>query len=545
MPDSAARACQTQDRTIKLGRDSGERLAACPRHLKDAERPSHKASICRCHPPKAVPALNAPDSPFWRGVRTYRRLGLDPLKWIAGCSVEVDAAEVLYPAAGLAAQPLAEMAATLQVSEGPDLFEAHDERTPAQRAVVRTGAKADGGRRPARTNPLRAALVARVLSPQGETPQAFAGALSAAVAGLPPRSQGPDAMSLDAPLTLRQVHGVTTADPAAEFAAFEFYGGGFGPFAGYAAASCATLQISDPTLDPLAEEHVATVVAGALAGPCSVGASGRVELYPLYDGAGQKARDTLAAAFASQAGKHGVRLVERGPIGPGKLFVGATVVAQTDREPPNRHHYVKRGMQVTLTRPFGDLAPLACYLSCLSDGDYAARAEAAGHSVASLGQARRISTEALTTPALAAGEVIGSFCPPLRQPPELKEHLVATADLGAGGLVALADLARRFEITLRVDSLPLAAPAIAAFATSARLMDNATACAPGAIAIVAYPPVLDEVERALEERHLSPSRVATVEGRGTAAVKVPQEAATFIGSKRLLGRLSVGTGSAA
>ncbi len=489
--------------------------------------------------------MSAPDSPFWKSVRTYRSLGLDPLKWIAGCSVEVDAAEVLYPAAGLAAQPLAELAATIQLSEGPDLYEAREDRTPAHRAVVRTRSKAEGGRTPARTNPLRAALVARVLQAKGDTPEAFARALSAAVAGLPPRSEGRGALSLDAPLTLGQVHGWTTADPAAEFAAFEFYGGGSGPFTGYAAASCATLQISDPTLEPLAEEHVATVVAGALAGPCSLGASRRVELYPLYDGAGQKARDTLAAAYASQARKHGARLVERGPIGPGKLFVGATVIAESDREPPNRHHYVKRGMQVTLTRPLGDLAPLACYLSCLSDGDYAARAEAAGHSVASLREARRISFEALTTPALAAAEVIRAFCSPLREPPELKEHIVATADLGAGGLVALADLALRFEITLRVDSVPLAAPAIAAFATSARLMDNATACAPGAIAIIAYPSVLDEVERALEEKRVSPSRVATVEGRGNVAVKVPQEAATFIGSKRLLGRLSLRAGSAA
>lgn len=485
--------------------------------------------------PASVPAEDRES--FWRQVKRYRELGLDPLKWIAGCSVEVDAAEVVLPGAAQAREALAALSATLQLSEGPDVFEAREQMPAALRAVVRPGDAPQEPRSPTRTNPNRAAIMMRVLQRKADKPDEFAAALVAALSGLP--SGVPRGGSLNAPFSIGQLHAVTTIAPEAEFSAFEFFPAGSGAAIGYGAVRCASLQIADATLEPLADEHAATVVSAALASCCALGATQGAELYPIFDGPGGKARDSIAASFAAEARKHGLTLRERPPLGLNALFYGATVVAKTDREPPNRHHYVKRGMQITITRPFGDLAPLAAYLSCLSDPDYEARAKGAGLSLDDLARRCALTVSSLTSPALAAGKVIHDYSAPFREPPELREHVVATADLGPDGVVGLAALARRFEVQIDVEQLPLADPEVARFATEAHLMDNATASAPGAIAIVAYPSVLDGVERALEEAGQRPARIGTIAGRGPPTIRVPAAAFSGIASKRLRSALEV------
>jgi len=35
---------------------------------------------------------------FWDRVARYREMGMDPLRWVAGCAVKVDLTTVVYPA---------------------------------------------------------------------------------------------------------------------------------------------------------------------------------------------------------------------------------------------------------------------------------------------------------------------------------------------------------------------------------------------------------------------------------------------------------------
>jgi selenophosphate synthase len=367
---------------------------------------------------------------------------------------------------------------------------------------------------------MRAAASMRIAPRDGDGPQAFGSAFEAAVDALPSAADGAAALPLDVPLALGQVHAVTSPDPLAAFAAFEFYGPGRGPSAGWAAASTDSLQVTDATLDPLAEEHVAAAVAAASARTFALGACARIEVCPTFDAPGGKAKDALAASYVAAARRLGGTVVERAALGRGKLFIGATVVARSDRQVPNRHHVVKRGMEVLVTRPLGDLAPLAVYLACLSDEDYLRRAEAAGLPLDVLRKAREGSSRALRAPAIEAARVIHDLSPPFREPPDLERHLAATAELGPRGLVGLCDFAARFGVDVRIEAVPLLDRRISAFSTDAHLMDNATASAPGALALVGAPAVIDEARRALEVSGLEPAKVGSVTRRGGGEVTV-------------------------
>lgn len=482
--------------------------------------------------------MDEPPSPFWARVAAYRAMGLDPLKWIAGCSVEVEREEVLYPALTLARDRLASLSVTVQPAGGPDVFELRDGHPVPERVTVKPGEVPGSPREGTRANPLRGSLVMRLPRKRGQFPQTFADDLVSRFSALP-SGPLPGGMSLNAPLTVGSIHAVTTPHEAAEVAVFEFYRAGQGRARGHSAVASTTLQIADASLDPLAEGHAAVVVSAALAQLFMVGITKGIALAPLFDGPGRKATDALAANFAAVAEKQGLAVLERPPLGTGKLFVGATVVGHTLHSVPNRHQDVKRGMQVLVTRPLGDLAPLASYLSCLSDKDQAGKLDGAGLTLDELARARGLTLKALKTPAREAGEVIEAFSPPFQEPPDVKRHVGATFDIGVRGILALLDFARRWSLGVRLDALPLADRRVAAFATSAFLMDNATACAPGCFAIVGMPPLLDEVERALRARGLSPFRVAQVVSRGAPSLEISAEAASAVASKHLLRDLRV------
>src|SRR6266699_3620934 len=127
---------------------------------------------------------------FWPRVRLYREMGLDPLKWIAGCSVEVDREEVLFPAIGAARDALAGLGVTVHPREGPDVFELRVESVRLSRTVVRSGAPPARPRVPRRGNPRRAAVTMRVFQRRADAPEEFAKALVGAVEGLPAADAG-------------------------------------------------------------------------------------------------------------------------------------------------------------------------------------------------------------------------------------------------------------------------------------------------------------------------------------------------------------------
>jgi selenophosphate synthase len=480
-----------------------------------------------------------PSPEFWANVRAFREMGMDPLKWIAGCSVEVDREDVVVPALAGIGSALEALGVTLHGPEGPDAVEFSGEAPPLRRVVVLGAHLAGGERDGLRGNPNRASAVLRVFQKRADDPKLFGDFVRKAIEGLPLAAGPADRESLRRPLVLGKMHAVATPHENGEFALFEVLSPSHGRAEGRFVVNSDTLQITDASEAPGAALHVAAACSSALSPLFALGCHEELSLSPIFDAPTQETRQTIADHFPNFAKAQGIALRPQAPVGPGRLLLGATATAISRRELPNRHHYVKRGMQVTVTRAFGDLSPLAVRLSCLSDPDHLQRAQESGLTMTALDAAARTSTAALSSPARPVGEVISQFCPPFGEPPELAEHLAATVDLAGRGILALADFAKRWEAELRLTAIPLLHPEIAAFATSAFLMDNATAGAPGAVAIVAWPTVLDAIEHQLRAKGVAPHRVGEIVARGEARLRVPAAARGAVASKRLLRSLAI------
>ena len=59
---------------------------------------------------------------FWDNVTKYRELGMDPLRWVAGCAVKVDLNSVVYPALRQIKPKLKELGVFLGERVDADIF---------------------------------------------------------------------------------------------------------------------------------------------------------------------------------------------------------------------------------------------------------------------------------------------------------------------------------------------------------------------------------------------------------------------------------------
>ncbi len=478
--------------------------------------------------------MDPPSSPFWKNVERFRASGLDPLRWIAGCSVEVDEDLVLYPALSHARGALEELGVTVGSREGPAVVEDRGHPLGVKRVIVGPAAEAPPYLA-VRGNARSASVLSRVDRPTGDDPEAFSAGLVQAIRAVPEAARRLGHPGRwDRPLVIGSLEAHATARPGAQFCAFDFLETGRGPARGRFLVKSQAVEVTDASLEPMDPLHVQGALAAALAPLVALGCSKDLRAWPVLDAPSGGERATLRASFQAAAARVGVRVEEAPGPDTGSLFIGATVSGAVDHDPPQRHQDVAVGMEVSLTRAFGDLAPLLVYLMAQTEDALMERAKRAGHTVGGLRELTRETHRALTTPDLAVARAVAAGRPPFGEPVDSSRHLAATVDLSLEGVVALIRFAVRRGLELRLDEVPLAFPELARFATTEYLTDNATANAPGAVALVGYPTALDTVEGRLAQAGLHPIRVGVVTGTEGGRLVATRELATFIGSKRLL-----------
>jgi selenophosphate synthase len=479
--------------------------------------------------------MASPRADFWPNVKAFREQGLDPLKWIAGCSVEVEREEVLYPALASIRPALEALGVTIHPREGPDLIDYRGQPPAVNRLLVSAPSHDPRGAPPsARGNPNRAAVILRVFQRTGALPKAFGDFVLRSIEAVPDAAPSSERLRWLNPMVIGNFHAVVTSHESAQFALFDFLEPGPGSAQGTTAVRCETLQVTDATAPPTSDLHVAAASTSALSSLFVLGCHEELTLDPVFDAPDEESCAQLNEHFRRFAADQRLAFRPHPPLGRGKLIIGANVTGSSRNEVPNRHQDVKRGMQVTVTRPFGELAPLAVHLSCLADPDSLARLEADGLELAEVARAARETVKVLTQPARPLGEVIAEFRPPFQEPPELAQHVAATVDLAGHGLIAFTDFASRWELELQIRTIPMDHPEIVSFATRAFLMDNGTACAPGAAALIAWPSVLDVVEQRLRSQGLQSFRIGEVVSRGEASLRVPPSVREVVGATRLL-----------
>ncbi len=483
--------------------------------------------------------MEAPDTPFWNNVERFRSMGLDPLRWVAGCSVKVDDELVLLPGLARARPAFERMGVTVADRGAPAAVDFRGEPLSVERVTVR----ADDSGEPfdaERANPRFASALGRVERRAGDDPHLFAGEMVRAVAAIPAAAGRQGARgSFDRPLVLGSLEAHATAVRGAGFFAFDLLDPGRGTVEGRFLVKGDALEVTDATLDPADPVHAAGALCAALAPLTALGCHEELRAWPTVDAPSEGARASALSALREAATGSGVRVEDAPAPGTGSLYLGATVAARAAHDPPGRHQDVAVGMEVAITRPFGDLAPLLVRLMARSEAALEERAEKAGFPMPELDRLAGLSRDALTTPDLTAARAIAAHRPPAGEAFEAANHIAATVDLSLEGAVGLVRFARRRGLDLRIHALPLAHEGLSRFATAEFLTDNATANAPGAIAIVAYPTALAQVEEWLDTEGRQVTPVATVTGIGAGRVTAPDAIRQTVGAKRLLDGLSI------
>ncbi len=462
-------------------------------------------------------------SEFWKRVEHYRQLGIDPLKWVAGCAVKVDLTSVVYPALNSIKPELEKLGVTVSPRQDADIFPKKGELLTERRVYDTKDPKVD----PVdlrRINPTRAISLIQVHQRVGGNAESFAEVLLRVY-----RKIGEAHLSF----AVGKGHSIITAYPDAEFALFDFLVQTNGRSEGYNLANNDTIQLIDPTDDPASEPQVHVALSNAIADLVTLGCYENLQILPVFDAPNEEISRQITNHMESYAKKFGIHINPQEMVGRRKLLIGATVLGEMHKEPPIFHNNLQGDMQILVTRDFGDLAPINVYLACEADPDFLSALQDEGFS---LDEARRTKDDIVTLmkwPNLAVGEVINRYLPDSGEKFEPTEHIAVTGDLSGPGIYIFKEMAQLGGVDIALDKVPLKYPEYVLFASRNYLMDNGTAGTNGAVAIVASSNVIDNVSRDLGKHGYEPRVIGKILGRGEGKVYLPKNGRDLLAAKTI------------
>ncbi|MBI4361691.1 MAG: SelD-related putative sulfur metabolism protein [Euryarchaeota archaeon] len=462
---------------------------------------------------------------FWDRVARYKEMGMDPLKWIAGCAVKVDLTTVVYPALRQIRPELETYGIHVSSRADADMFPSHRDNFEVERRIYNLESPRVDPEDLRRVNPDRGISLVQVHQRSADKPEKFAEALLRLY-----REIG----RAHVDFTVGKGHSIITPYPQAQFALFDFLREPTGTPDGYTLANNDTIQVIDPTLDPASPEQAAVAVSNSLNDLLTLGVHEDLGLLPVYDAPTPGMRERIAKNMADFARRHGLRLHDAPQPQTGKLLMGATVIGRTHREPPHTPAGFTPGMEIVVTRPFGDLAPINVYLSCLADEEYMKKLGEAGLTLDEARRAKEDVVKTMTQPNLEVGRIIARYRPAYGQKFNPTEHIAGTGDLSGPGVYIFKEMAQLAKADLRLDTLPLAYPRYVEFATREFIMDNGTAGTNGAVAMVAQAHISESIQKDLRRAGYNPQVIGRVLGPGPGRVTAPRSLEGMVANRGLL-----------
>lgn len=468
---------------------------------------------------------------FWDKVAYYRKLGLDPLKWVAGCAVKVDLTAVVYPALHIIKPELEKLGISVNPRQDADIFPRQDSEFVVHREVIHDldNPKVDVSRIK-QINPDRAISLIQVHQRKSNTPEKFADVLLGIY-----RKIGEAKVTF----TIGKGHSIITPYPDAEFALFDFISRSNKSNVGYTLANNDTIQLIDPTNDPGSEAQAYVSISNALNDLMTLGCYENLRIYPVYDAPNDEMAQQILGHMKSFAKRYGVTLNECDPLNKRKLIIGATVFGDTYKQPPTFNDKLEAGMEILVSRPFGDLAPINVYLSSCYDEEYEKVLKEAGFSLEEAEKVKNDVVETMKKPNLEIGKTINKHSPEFKGAFKSSEHIAVTGDLSGPGIYIFKEVAEISNVNLLLEQIPLKYKEFVHFATRNFLMDNATAGTNGAVAVIASKDVIKNVYTDLSKNGYEPVVIGKVVGKGDGKVYVGQEIMDMVCSRNLLKEFTI------
>ncbi len=457
---------------------------------------------------------------FWDHVDKYRRLGFDPLKWIATCSNEVD--------------PLVLKTALNDIKRSsvkltPSWFEQFyhiDGKSPelTRRVFSLTGPAVDK-----EVEVKRALAILRIHSGIGENPQSLSDSLQEFLRVFNTK------VSAACPSVLLTEH------PDAQFAMFDYIDLHRGDKVGYMPAVTAVTQVTDVTRAPDADIHSNIAIASAIESLnlLGCGVSSTFKFFPAYDAPTEDILDRIRLNLDAITSRHNLAMEDYSSLKLGKLFYGTTAMATTTKELPTKYDQLDDGMDIIVTNKFGGLAAVSLYTLGRMDSENIIKYETNSVSFEAIGLARDEAIKNLSEPHFALGKIIAKYCPDYGLPFDKSSHIMAVYPVGSKGIFALGALAELSNSRIVVDELPVRDEEIAKFATKEFLVENSTASVNGCNLIVASKDVGALIMEDLSKHNFAPVRIGSISNKGAASVvfETKESVYQYVASRKKMDQL--------
>jgi selenophosphate synthase len=430
---------------------------------------------------------------FWQKIEEYRELGFDPLRWVATGSNEIDIWTLNH-----AVREMKRSSIKLDTN-WYDAFHYADGKAPdLTRRVFSI-------RDPAVENEVElkhALAMFRVHKEIENDPSLFTGILNNFF------------RNFRCKVAISKTTFAVTEHRDAQFALLDYIGLHRGDKVGFTAADNATAHVIDPTLEPDSELHTDIPMTRCIDHLNLIGCTSGFNLYPIYDSPHEYTLDTIRKNLDAFTSRYNLKMDDYSSLKMGKLFFGATGIANTFKELPTNYDQIEETMQIIITNPLGSLMALSLFALAQIDEKIISKLETNSVNKQDLVSAKDECMKNLSEPHFSLGKIISKYCPNFGESLQKNDNIIAVHPLGSDGILGLWKLARVSNCHLVVNDIPMMFEEIARLASSEALVANPTAAMNGCHTIVATKDITNTVLDELRKHNFRATVIGFVTRKG-------------------------------
>ena len=430
---------------------------------------------------------------FWQKIEVYRKLGFDPLRWVATGSNEIDNWTLNH-----AVKEMKRSSIKLDTN-WYDAFHYADGKAPD--LTRRVFSILD----PAVENEVElkhALAMFRVHKEIENDPSLFTGILNNFF------------RNFRCKVAISKTTFAVTEHRDAQFALLDYIGLHRGDKVGFTAADNATAHVIDPTLEPDSELHTDIPMTRCIDHLNLIGCTSGFNLYPIYDSPHEYTLDTIRKNLDAFTSRYNLKMDDYSSLKLGKLFFGATGIANTFKELPTNYDQIEETMQIIITNPLGSLMALSLFAIAQIDEKIISTLETKGVNKQDLVSAKDECMKNLSEPHFSLGKIISKYCPNFGESLQKNDNIIAVHPLGSDGILGLWKLARVSNCHLVVNDIPMMFEEIARLASSEALVANPTAAMNGCHTIVATKNITNTVLDELRKHNFRATVIGFVTRKG-------------------------------
>ncbi|MFP3294927.1 MAG: SelD-related putative sulfur metabolism protein [Caldisphaera sp.] len=456
----------------------------------------------------------------------YRNLGADPLSLATGCAVKVDLLNIVYPAMEKIRPYLQSKNLRIAEREDADIFYADPDSVEINRKILPLGEKVNLNYKI--NSEIRAIILVQVYQLAANEPEKFIRKVMPAY----------ESLCDCAPLiNIGKGHSIVTPYREDEFMLADLISYNKGEE--IVAANNDTMHIIDPTSLPSDYRQVSGSISNSLNDLFVLGAYKDLKIAPVLNAPTEELKEELYKNSKRFANEIGAKILDIEQPKKGRLLLGATVIATSNKKPPMFHDKADKGMKIITTRPLGELSPITTYLSTAIDESIIDELEKRGIDLDTLEKIKEKAFNIISSPNKSMGEVIAKYLPDLNEDFSKEKHIVSATDVTGPGILVIWEQANLTKTHIRLYDFPLLFPEISEFATDNFLMPNATAGTNGGFIIISPEEIYEDIIRDLKYKGYDPYVIGEVVEKGRQEVDVPKKIKRYILDQEVLSKFNL------